>query len=66
MARTVLEHALLAAWVDESFDQHRERQYSRELLFSTVIKLATLVSLGLRLSLPVSLTALYDTNCLNC
>ena len=70
MARTVLEHALPAGWVDEVFDQHRERQYSRELLFSTVVELATLVSLGLRPSLhaaaramptlPVSLTALYD------
>ena len=70
MARTALEHALPACWVDEVFDQHRERQYSRELLFSTVIELVTLVSLGLRPSLhaaaramptlPVTLAALYD------
>lgn len=70
MARTALEHALPAGWVDEVFDQHRERQYSRELLFSTVIELVTLVSLGLRPSLhaaaramptlPVTLAALYD------
>jgi len=65
-----LEHALPAGWIDEVFDEHRERQYSRELLFSTVIELVTLVSLGLRPSLhaaartmdtlPVSLAALYD------
>ena len=70
MARTALEHALPAGWVDEVFDEHRKRQYSRELLFSTVVELVTLVSLGLRPSLhaaarrmetlPVTLAALYD------
>lgn len=70
MARIALEHALPAGWVDEVFDEHRERQYPRELLFSTVVELVTLVSLGLRPSLhaaarrmetlPVSLAALYD------
>jgi IS4 transposase len=69
-ARTALEHALPAGWIDEVFDAHRERQYSRELLFSTVVELMTLVSLGLRPSLhaaartmetlPVSLAVLYD------
>jgi len=51
MARAALEHALPAGWVDAVFDKHRERQYSRELLFSTVVELVTLVSLGLRPSL---------------
>src|SRR3712207_5062465 len=70
MARLALERALPAEWIDTVFEEHRERQYSRELLFSTVIELVTLVSLGLRPSLhaaartlktlPVSLTALYD------
>lgn len=70
MARTALEHALPAGWIDEVFDEHRERQYPRELLFSTVVELMTLVSLGLRPSLhaaarkmealPVTLAALYD------
>ncbi len=70
MARTALEHALPARWIDEVFDEHRQRQYSRELLFSTVVELMTLVSLGLRPSLhaaarqmrtlPVTLAALYD------
>jgi len=78
MARTALEHALPAGWpdarasseIDEVFDERRERQYSRELLFSTVVELVTLVSLGLRPSLhaaartmdtrPVTLAARYD------
>jgi IS4 transposase len=52
------------------FEAERQRQYSRELMFSTVVELMTLVSLGLRPSLhaaarqmdnlPVSLTSLYD------
>ena len=70
MARLALEHALPAGWVDEVFEAHRRRQYSRELLFSTVVELTTLVSLGLRPSLHaaarqmpdlgVSLASLYD------
>jgi len=56
MARTALEHALPAGWpdarassgIDAVFAAHRQRQYPRELLFSTVIELMTLVSLGLR------------------
>jgi IS4 transposase len=70
MARLALEHALPAGWVDDVFEAHRRRQYSRELLFSTVVELTMLVSLGLRPSLhaaarqmpalPVSLASLYD------
>ena len=70
MARVALEHALPGEWIDAVFEEHRRRQYSRELLFSTVIELVTLVSLGLRPSLhaaarnlenlPVSMGALYD------
>ena len=71
MARLALEQALPAHWIDEVFEAHRQRQYPRELLFSTVVELMTLVSLGLRPSLhaaarklderlPVSLAALYE------
>ncbi len=70
MARTALEHALPAGWVDEVFDQHRQWQYTRELFFSAVVRLMMLVALGLRSSLhaaareaedlTVSLPALYD------
>src|SRR4051812_10643026 len=70
MVRVALEHALPSEWIDMVFEEHRQRQYSRELLFSTVIELVTLVSLGLRPSLhaaartletlPASIGALYD------
>src|SRR5215212_1544772 len=70
MARTALENAFPPDWVDAVFEAERQRQYSRELMFSTVVELTTLVSLGLRPSLhaaarqkgtlPVSLSSLYD------
>lgn len=70
MARVALEQALPAAWVDEVFEANRQRQYPRELMFSTIVELMTLVTLGLRpsvhaaarkmQSLPVSVAALYD------
>ena len=70
MARTGLEHAFPPDWVDAVFEAERQRQCSRELVFSTVVELMTLVSLGLRPSLhaaarqrgdlPVSLASLYD------
>jgi IS4 transposase len=70
MARLTLERAITPAWVDAVFEANRESQYSRELLFSTIVELMSLVSLGLHPSLhaaarkmpnlPVSLAALYD------
>ena len=70
MARLALEQAMPATWVDEIFQEHRQRQYPRELMFSTIVELMTLVTLGLRPSLhaaarkleslPVSVAALYD------
>jgi IS4 transposase len=56
--------------MDALFEEQRDKQYTRELLFSTVVDLMGLVALGLRPSLhaaaqsdpdlPVSLAALYD------
>ena len=70
MARLGLQRALGAEWVNEVFEQQSDTQYTRELLFSTVVDLMSLVALGLRPSLhaaaqkaqdlPVSITALYD------
>jgi IS4 transposase len=71
MARLGLQRAISADWVNDVFEQHSNTQYTRELLFSTVVELMSLVALGLRPSLhaaaqkmrkelPVSLTALYD------
>jgi IS4 transposase len=71
MARLALQHAISPEWMDSLFEEHRERQYTRELLFSTVVELMSVVAMGLRPSLHaaakatvnqlgVSLTALYD------
>jgi IS4 transposase len=71
MARLSLQRAIGAEWVNQVFEEHSETQYTRELLFSTVVELMSLVALGMRRSLhaaaqkmkarlPVSITALYD------
>lgn len=70
MTRLAHDRALPAQWIDEVFEHNRQRQYPRELLFSSMVELLTLVTLGLRPSLhaaarkmvdrlPVSLAALY-------
>lgn len=69
MARLTLGHVLQAQWIDELFEQQRDSQYTRELLFSTTVQLMSLVSFGLRPSvnaaaktmpdLSVSVQALY-------
>lgn len=73
MAQVVLQRALPADVVDAVFEAHAERQYTHELLFSTVVDLMALVAVGLRPSLHaagrearaagtlgVSMQALYD------
>lgn len=70
MARLALERALEPAWVDAMFERECGAQYTRELLFSTVVELMSVVAVGLRPSvhaaaqacedLPVSVQALYD------
>src|SRR5574342_1189462 len=70
MAQVALTRALDPDWMDALFEEHRQRQYSRELMFSTVIDLMATVAVGLQPSvhaaaqarddLPVSLAALYD------
>ena len=71
MARLGLQRAVGAEWVNQVFEEHSEKQYTRELLFSTVVELMSLVALGMRPSLHaaakkmakklvVSKTALYD------
>jgi IS4 transposase len=70
MAHLALLRALDPEWVDALFEQHRQRQYTRELLFSTVVDIMAVVAVGLQPSvhaaaqaredLPVSLAALYD------
>lgn len=48
LAQFALRRALRAEWVDAVFAAHAEPQYTRELLFSTVIDLMALVAVGLR------------------
>lgn len=71
MARAALEHALSAATLDALFDQTAERQYTRELLFSSCVQLMTLVVCKVQPaihaayqdvadSLPVSITSVYN------
>jgi IS4 transposase len=70
MARAALERTLDETWVNGLFEAFRERQYTRELLFSTTVEVMSLVALGLQPSvhaaararedLQVSLAALYD------
>jgi IS4 transposase len=69
MARALLEASIAPQWVDEVFETHRQRQYPKQLMFSSVVSLMTMVTMGLRSSvhaaakqarLGVSLQALYD------
>jgi IS4 transposase len=70
MERLLMQRALSPEWLDGLFEQHRQRQYTRELLFSTEVDLMALVALSLRPSLhaaaqatdalKVSLQALYE------
>ena len=71
MARTMMEVALRSADLDALFDQHTDRQYTRSLLFSSMVDLMGVVVSKSRPSihaafqevketLPVSLTAVYD------
>jgi hypothetical protein len=71
MARIALEHAASEDVLDQLFVRHAKRQVSGELLFSSVVKLMTLVACRIRPSVNaaygthrqevgVSLQALYD------
>jgi hypothetical protein len=71
MSRALLERALASESLDALFRQHAEHQYTRELLFSSVVELMSLVVCGKygtvraayraqRERLPVSLTSVYN------
>lgn len=70
MARLGLDHVLNNKWVNETFEKNCQEQYTRELLFSTVVDTMSLVATGQRpsihaalqknLDLAVSVTAFYD------
>jgi IS4 transposase len=71
MVQATLERALTASWLDSLFEAHATGQYTRELLFSTVVDLLAQVVCGTRKSvhaafqaaeepIPVSLTSVYN------
>jgi Transposase DDE domain len=71
MARGLLEHALVPKELDALFERTAERQYTRELLFSTTVDLMSLVVTGIRPTvhagfqalkdrIPVSVTSVYN------
>jgi len=70
MAHAIFDRVLEPGWLDQLFETYRQRQYKRELLFSTAVEYMSVVALGLQRSLhaavqaskdlPVSLAALYD------
>lgn len=57
MLRVLLEQCLPAQEIDELFEQQAERQYHRELLFSTVVNLMSLVVCGIAPSLNAAYQA---------
>lgn len=70
MARALMERALEPRMLDALFQEKAERQYEKELLFSSLVDLMALVVCGvhptvraayqaMRKQLPVTLTALY-------
>ena len=71
MYRALLEHALDPKELDELFEREATNQYTRELLFSTVVELMATVVLGVKPSMrsaylaslgeiAASLTAVYE------
>lgn len=70
MTQLALSRALEPEWLDALFELYRQRQYTRDLMFSTVVDVMAVVAVGLqpsvhaaaqaRKELPVSLAALYD------
>lgn len=71
MTRALLEHALTPDALDALFAKHAERQYEKDLLFSSIVSLMGLVVCRMQPAvcaayktmkddLPVSLSAVYD------
>ncbi len=71
MSQGAIEYALSESALNQVFDEHAEAQYTRQLLFSSVFDLMSVVVTGsygsvcgaykaLRQSIPVSLTSIYN------
>jgi hypothetical protein len=60
MVRVLFERVLSSEAIDAIFEEHRGRQYRRELLFSTVVQVMTLVAVGMRPSVHAAAKSLGD------
>lgn len=60
MARALLENALNPQKVDALFEEHAQTQYTRELLFSSVIDVMSLVVCGMQRSINAAYKQLRD------
>ena len=70
MAQALMENALCPRFLDQLFEDLAERQYTRQLLFSSIVELMSVVVCGIRpsinaaytknaVAIDASLTALY-------
>ena len=62
MVRGILEKVLVPEKLDELFEKTAKVQYSRELLFSSVVNLMSLVVCGIRPSVNAAYKALISRN----
>src|SRR5437764_11765983 len=62
MARATVEHALAAAGLDQLFHQQAQTQYTRDLLFSSVVDLMSLVVTGVQPSISAAYQAAWSTS----
>ena len=60
MARGLMERAFNSEKMDEWFDAHADRQYTRELLFSAVFDIVSLVVSGSYKSVHAAFQALKE------
>jgi hypothetical protein len=61
MAQALMENALPPSGVDSLFEQHAQLQYTRDLLFSDVVNLMSLVVCRVRPSINAAFNKLADT-----
>src|SRR5262245_5437978 len=62
MARAALEHAMVHEALDALFVEHAESQYTRELLFSSVVDLMSVVVCKIQPSVNAAYQAVADTH----
>lgn len=65
MVRVVLENTLTPELVDKTFEDHRQQQYTRLLLFSSVVELAQVVVCRVRPSMNAAFKLMKDELCVS-